>query len=70
MLALFRATRTILFKFKIEKGPKVRDAVIAGRKWSMYDDTVIGYDRNGAEAVRLPVLEPFYERPRQYLNSI
>jgi hypothetical protein len=31
---------------------------------------VIGYGRNGAEVVRLPVLEPFYERPRKYLNSI
>ncbi len=70
MLQLFRTTQTIIFKFRIEKGPKVRDAVIDGRRWSMYDDTAIGYDRNGSEVVRLSVLEPFYERPRQYLNSI
>ena len=48
------AQRQILFKFQIEKGPKVRDAMIGGRKWAMYDDTVIGYDRDGSEAVRLP----------------
>lgn len=70
VLALFRATRTILFKFRVEKGPKVRDAVLNGRRWAMYDDTVIGYDRDGREVVRLPVVEPFYERPRKYLNSI
>ncbi|MGQ0671012.1 MAG: hypothetical protein ACT4PO_15340 [Actinomycetota bacterium] len=70
VLQLFRATRTILFKFRIERGPKVRDAVINGKKWAMYDDTVIGYDRRGNEAVRLSVLEPFYERPAKYLNSI
>ncbi|HEU4528209.1 MAG TPA: 4Fe-4S dicluster domain-containing protein [Actinomycetota bacterium] len=71
VLQLFRTTQKIIFKFRVEKGPKVREATIGGRKWAMYDDTVIGYDRDGGEAVRLPVLEPFYERPRgKYLNSI
>ncbi len=70
VLQLFRATQKIIFKFKIEKGPKVRDAVIGGKKWAMYNDTVIGYDGGGNEAVRLSVLEPFYVRPKQYLNSI
>jgi len=70
VLQLFRATRRIVFRFRIEPGPKVRDAVIGGRPWSMYDDTVIGYDRDGNEVVRLSVVEPFVERPRRYLNSI
>jgi nitrate reductase beta subunit len=71
VLQLFRTTQKIIFRFRVEKGPKVRDAMIGGRRWAMYDDTVIGYDRDGAEVVRLPVLEPFYERPRgKYLNSI
>ena len=70
VLQLFRATQRILFKFKIEKGPKVRDVVIGGKKWSMYNDTVTGYDRAGNEVVRLSVLEPFHVRPKKYLNSI
>ena len=70
VLQLFRATQRIVFRFRIEPGPKVRDAVIGGRPWSMYDDTVIGYDRDGNEVVRLSVVEPFVERPRRYLNSI
>ena len=70
VLQLFRASQAILFHFEVVKGPKVRDAVIGGRKWEMFDDTVIGYDRSGEEIVRLSVLEPFVERPRKYLNSI
>jgi nitrate reductase beta subunit len=70
VLQLFRATQRIIFHFEIEKGPKVRDAVIGGRKWSMYDDTVIGYDREGKELVRLSVNEPFHVRPEKYPNSI
>jgi len=70
VLQLFRATQRIIFHFEIEKGPKVRDAVIGGKKWSMYDDTVIGYDREGKELVRLSVNEPFHVRPEKYPNSI
>ncbi len=70
VLQLFRATQRIVFRFRIEPGPKVLDAVIGGRPWSMYDDTVIGYDRDGNEVVHLSVVEPFVERPRRYLNSI
>ncbi|HKZ76085.1 MAG TPA: 4Fe-4S dicluster domain-containing protein, partial [Actinomycetota bacterium] len=70
LLQLFRTTQRIIFKFRIEKGRKVKDAVIGGKKWSMYDDTVIGYDRRGKEIVRLSVMEPFHVRPAKYLNSI
>ncbi len=70
VLQLFRVTQRIIFRFEIEEGPKVREAVIGGRPWAMYDDTVIGYDRDGNEVARLSVLEPFRERPAKYLNSI
>jgi hypothetical protein len=46
------------------------DVNLNGRTWSIYDDTVIGYDKNGKEAVRVSVQQPFFERPVQYLNSI
>jgi nitrate reductase / nitrite oxidoreductase, beta subunit len=70
VLQLFRATQHIIFRYEIRPGPKVRDAVINGRKWAMYDDTVIGYDSQGNEVVNLSVVEPFVERPAKYLNSI
>ncbi|HEX9716614.1 MAG TPA: 4Fe-4S dicluster domain-containing protein [Actinomycetota bacterium] len=70
VMQLFRATQRIIFKFRIEKGPKVRDVVIGGKPWAMYNDTVIGYDRAGNEVANLSVLEPFHVRPRKYPNSI
>jgi hypothetical protein len=36
----------------------------------MYNDTVIGFDAAGREAVRLSVVEPLHERPLERLNSI
>jgi len=36
----------------------------------MYNDTIIGYDRNGKEVVRTAVEEPTFERPKEHLNSI
>jgi nitrate reductase beta subunit len=70
VLQLFRATQRIIFRFEIEEGPKVRDAMINGKPWEMYDDTVIGYDSEGNEIARLSVIEPFHERPEKYVNSI
>jgi nitrate reductase beta subunit len=70
VLQLFRATQRIIFRYEIRQGPKVRDAVINGRRWSMYDDTVIGFDSQGNEIANLSVIEPFVERPAKYLNSI
>jgi nitrate reductase / nitrite oxidoreductase, beta subunit len=70
VLQLFRATQRIIFRFEVREGPKVRDAIINGRKWSMYNDTVIGYDSQGNEVANLSVVEPFYERAKKYPNSI
>jgi nitrate reductase beta subunit len=70
VLQLFRATQSIIFRYEVHEGPKVRDAVINGRRWAMYDDTVIGYDSQGNEIANLSVIEPFIERPAKYLNSI
>ena len=70
LLQLFRATQTIVFNFEVKEGPKIRDVTVKGKTWSLHDDTVIGYDRDGKEAVRVSVRQPFFERPIQYLNSI
>ena len=70
VLQLFRASQKIIFRYEIEEGEKVFETEINGRPWQMFNDTVIGFDRDGIEIVRLSVLEPFLERPQQYLNSI
>lgn len=63
VLQLFRASQKIIFRYEIEEGEK-----IAGTE--MFNDTVIGFDKEGNEAVRLSVQEPFHVRPKRYQNSI
>lgn len=71
VLQLFRATQKIIFSYAIEPGPKVGEVRINGKLREIYNDTVIGYGRNGNEVVRVTVEEPVYERPqRKTLNSI
>ncbi len=70
LLQLFRATQKMVFRFEIEPGPLVREAVLNGQAWQMYDDTVIGFDAGGREVARLSVVEPLHERPSERLNSI
>ncbi len=70
VLALFRVTQTIIFRYEIVEGPKVYETEINGQPWEMFNDTVIGYDRDGREVVRTTVEEPIYERPAKHANSI
>ncbi len=70
VLQLFRATQTMLFRYEIREGPLVFETEIGGKPWAMYNDTVIGYDRAGREAVRVTVEEPVHVRPSRYANSI
>lgn len=70
VLQLFRTTQKMIFRFEIEEGPLVREAEVNGKPWQMYNDTVIGFDAKGREAVRLSVVEPLHERPVERLNSI
>jgi nitrate reductase beta subunit len=70
VLQLFRTTQRIIFKYKIEKGKKVYETAINGKPWAMYDDTVIGLNREGKEIVRTNVEEPIHIRPGKYQNSI
>ncbi|MCC9075001.1 4Fe-4S dicluster domain-containing protein [Litorilinea aerophila] len=70
VLQLFRTTQKMIFRFEIEEGPLVREVEVNGKAWQMYNDTVIGFDAKGREAVRLSVVEPLYERPAERLNSI
>ncbi len=70
VLQLFRAAQSIIFKYEIEEGKTVFETTINGKKWEMYNDTVIGLDKNGKEIVRTTVEEPIYVRGAQHVNSI
>jgi nitrate reductase beta subunit len=76
VLQLFRAQRQILFKFQIEKGPKIAEIPVRmpsgqTKVQELYNDTVIGFNKFGKEVVRVTIEEPTFERPKaQHVNSI
>ncbi len=70
VLQLFRTTQFIVFRFEVLDGPKIGEVNVGGETLELFDDTVVGYGRDGRELVRVTVQEPMFERPRQYLNSI
>ena len=70
VLQLFRTTQKIVFKYEIIEGEKVFESTIDGKKWAMYNDTVIGYGQNGNEVTRVTVEEPMYVRPNKHSNAI
>lgn len=75
VLQLFRAQRQVIFKYTLKKGPKLFDKEITlsdGSKKTLeiFNDTVIGYNKNGKQCVSIEVEEPLYIRPSQHFNSI
>ncbi len=76
VLQLFRTQRQILFRFAIERGPKVAEVPVilpSGREkvQEIYNDTVIGFNKFDKEVVRITIEEPTFERPKEHhLNSI
>ena len=70
VLQLFRTTQSIIFRYERIPGPKVYETTINGKPWEMFNDTVVGYAKDGREVTRLSVEEPFYVRPDKHSNSI
>ncbi len=71
VLQLFRATQQIIFRYEFEEGEQVADGELNGRSVEIFNDTVVGFDSEDNEIVRLSVVEPFYERDASlYQNSI
>jgi len=75
VLQLFRAQQQVLFRYAIEKGPKVAEIEVTlpdGRRRTqeIWNDTVIGFNKLGQEVVRTTIEEPSFIRPREHLNSI
>ncbi|MBI3820416.1 MAG: 4Fe-4S dicluster domain-containing protein [Planctomycetes bacterium] len=70
VLQLFRKSNMIVFRYEIEKGPKVWETDSPKGKFELYDDTVIAFGNDGRELFRTKVEEPVYVRPPQHLNTI
>jgi nitrate reductase beta subunit len=70
VMQLFRRSQIIVYRYEIEPGPKLYETNIRGKKFEMYDDTVIAFDKNNHEIFRTKVEEPFQVRPAQHSNAI
>jgi nitrate reductase / nitrite oxidoreductase, beta subunit len=70
VLQLFGKDYRICSRYEIKQGPKVFETEIRGRKFEMYDDTIIGYAKDGTKLVETKIEEPFHVRGAQHANSI
>ncbi len=70
VLQLFRTTQSIISRYEIIPGEKVYETTINGKTWEMYNDTAVGFSKDGREVTRLSVEEPFHVRSDKYFNSI
>src|SRR5437867_10900596 len=65
VLRLWRTTQQIIFRYDVIPGPKVFETQIHGRKFEMYNDTVLSFNKSGKEVVRIQVEAPIYIRPAE-----
>jgi nitrate reductase beta subunit len=70
ILQLFRTSQHIVYSIDVVEGEKIGEMNVAGKTLELFNDTVVGYDRNGRELVRQSVMEPLYDRGPKYLNTI
>jgi len=70
VLQLFRRSNQIIARYEIEEGPKVYETTQNGKKFEMYNDTVIAFNRRGKEIFRTTVEEPIHVRPDVHANTI
>src|SRR5437667_351329 len=68
VLQLWRASQQIIFRYDVIPGPKVFDTQIHGKRFEMYNDTVLGFNKSGKEVARIQVEEPIYIRPAERVN--
>lgn len=70
VLQLFRRSNLIIYRYKVEQGPKVYEGTLRGKRVTVFDDTVIAYGKDGKEIFRTRVEEPVHVRPARHANSI
>ncbi len=70
VLQLFRRSNLIIFRYEIKEGPKVYEGTLNGKAVTLYNDTIIAYNRDSKEIFRTTIEEPVHVRPAQHANSI
>ena len=70
VLQLFRASPMLVIDFAVLTGEQVFEINVNGEPLEVFNDTVVGYGKDGEELVRVSVIEEQFERPVQFLNSI
>ncbi|MCK6470104.1 MAG: nitrate oxidoreductase subunit beta [Planctomycetes bacterium] len=70
VLQLFRRSNRIIFKYKVEKGPKVYERKINDKVFTMFDDTITAFGKDGKPIFTTKVEEPVVVRPEKHANSI
>ncbi len=70
VLQLFRRSNRIIYRYAIEEGPRVYEAEVHGRPFTMYDDTVIAFGARGEELFRTRVEEPVIRRDSKHINYV
>ena len=70
VLQLFRRSNRIIARYEMKEGPKVWETDVNGKKFEMFNDTIVAYDRKGREMFRTTVEEPIHVRPPVHANSI
>ena len=58
------------FRYRIEEGPKIYEGTLNGKPVTVYNDTVIAYNRDDQEIFRTTIEEPLHVRPGKHANSI
>ena len=70
VMQLFRRSQEIVFRYELLKGPKVYEREVRGRKFELFNDTVVAYGKDDQEIFRTTVEEPLIQRPDKHPNSI
>ncbi len=70
VLQLFRRSNRVIYRYELVEGPKVYEGELHGQPFTLYNDTVIAYGRDGQELFRTTVEEPVVVRPATHANSI
>jgi nitrate reductase beta subunit len=70
VLQLFGKDQRICHRYEIKEGPKVFETEVRGKKFVMYNDTIIGYAKDGTKIIETTVEEPLHVRPDKHANSI
>ena len=71
VLQLFRRSQRMIFRYEIEPADKPSfETTVDGKKFQLFNDTVIAFGRDDKEIFRTQVEEPLHERPAKHANSI